>query len=244
MNKDKDFIVVFDNVSKRYGQHIAVENLSLDIPTGEVFALLGPNGAGKTTSIRMMLGLVQPSGGQITVCGKPVSDPDSRASVGYASETSTLYPQLTIGEHLKLLTTIYGMPPLSGKVEESLALFDLKVIDKIGRLSKGNRQKVSLLLAMVFEPQLLILDEPTSGLDPVARLQVLELIRRERGKGSTVILSSHVLPEVERVADSVAIMHKGKLMTIVRNKAGAHGKDNEAPIALEKVFMQAIGGVS
>ena len=212
-------VIQIEGLSKRYGSQKALDGLSLSVPEGSIFGLLGENGAGKTTTIQTLLGLVRPDGGRTSVLGlDPVrSGIDVRRQTGYVPESPVLYDWMTVAEigwfaagfHLDLhgTTTSYQL-----RYTELTRGFDLPPTRKIKALSKGMRAKVSLSLALASDPALLILDEPTSGLDVLVRREFLESMVDLAGAGRTVVLSSHQISEVERVASHVALLHKGKLM--------------------------------
>ncbi len=206
-------VIKFDNVTKRFGKQTAVDGVSFEVPRGVVFALLGENGAGKTTSIRTLLGLETPSSGSTTVLGLDSRRQgiDIRRRVGYVPEQPALYEWMTVSEIGWFTAGFYPegfLPRYYELVEE----FDLPLKKKIRTLSKGMKAKVTLALAMAHTPELLILDEPTSGLDTLVRRSFLESMVDVAADGRTVLLSSHQIPEVERVADIVAIMNEGKLL--------------------------------
>lgn len=206
-------VIQFKNVTKAFGSHKAIDNVSFDVPRGVVFALLGENGAGKTTSIRTMLGLEHPTSGESSVLGMDSarSGLEIRRRIGYVPEQPALYEWMTV-EEIGWFTA--GFYP-SGFQQHFLELaksFELPLDRKIKKLSKGMRAKISLSLAMAHRPELLILDEPTSGLDTLVRRSFLESMVDVAADNRTVLLSSHQIPEVERVADIVAIMNRGKLL--------------------------------
>jgi ABC-2 type transport system ATP-binding protein len=211
--------IAVDGLTKRYGRQTAVDGLSLSVPHGSIFGLLGENGAGKTTTIQMLLGLIKPDGGRLDVLGL---DPtrrglDVRKRVGYVPEAPVLYDWMTVTEigwfaagfHLDSEGSTSGY---QYRYNELTRAFELPARKKIKTLSKGMRAKVSLSLAMASNPALLILDEPTSGLDVLVRRDFLESMVDLAGAGRTVLLSSHQIVEVERVASHVALLHAGKLI--------------------------------
>ena len=206
-------VIQLSNVTKRFGRTTAVDNVSFDVPRGVVFALLGENGAGKTTSIRTLLGLERPTAGSAKVLGLDSSKKgiEIRRRVGYVPEQPTLYDWMTVSE-IGWFTAGFYPDGFLPKFYDLAKEFDLPVKRKIKHLSKGMRAKVSLSLAMAHTPDLLILDEPTSGLDTLVRRSFLESMVDVAADGRTVLLSSHQIPEVERVADIVAIMNQGKLL--------------------------------
>jgi ABC-2 type transport system ATP-binding protein len=205
------------NVTKRFGAEVALDDVSLDVPPGVVFALLGENGAGKTTAIRIMLGLADPDSGQADVLGLPSATQglEIRRRVGYVAERPTLYEWMTVDEIGWFTAGFYGNAFLP-EYARLTAGFGLPGKKKISTLSKGTRAKVLLSLALANQPDLLILDEPTSGLDAMVRREFLESMVDRAAAGKTVFLSSHQIAEVERVADIVAILRKGKLILVER----------------------------
>ncbi|MCA9129059.1 MAG: ABC transporter ATP-binding protein [Planctomycetales bacterium] len=202
-------------VSKRFGKRSVLHDVSLNVPTGVVFALLGENGAGKSTLIRGLLGYHRFNGGSISVCGyDPVRQPlEVRRRVGYVSDAPSMYEWMTISQVGWYASGFYPDGFLS-RYDQLIFEFQLPQEAKIRDLSKGMRAKVALALAMAFDPQLLVLDEPTSGLDPLVRRSFLESMIDRAAAGQTVFLSSHQIHEVERVADWVAILHQGKLQVV------------------------------
>lgn len=214
-NPSPNDVIRFDDVSRSFGNQIALDRVSYSVPSGVVFALLGENGAGKTTSIKSILGMCQPDAGRVSVLGMhPMANGlDIRRQVGYVPEQSSLYEWMTVKEAGWFAAGFY--PP--GYETEYLRLsdgFGLPQDQKIKNLSKGMKAKVVLALAMAHNPPLLILDEPTSGLDTLVRREFLESMVDLTSVGQTVYLSSHQIPEVERVADIVAIMKRGRLLLV------------------------------
>jgi len=210
-------IVQLHSVTKRYGSQVALDAVSLEIPAGVVCALLGENGAGKTTAIRILLGLTDLDEGKATVLGLDSTRQGQviRSRVGYVPERPTLYEWMTVSEIGWFTAGFYG----SGFFERYVRLasdYQLPLKRKIKSLSKGMRAKVSLSLALAHEPELLILDEPTSGLDTLVRREFLEGMVDIAAAGRTVLLSSHQISEVERVADIIAILRAGKLLLVER----------------------------
>jgi ABC-type multidrug transport system ATPase subunit len=210
-------VIRLDGVTKQFGSKRALDGVSLDVPSGVVFALLGENGAGKTTAIRILLGLTEPDSGRASVLGQ---DParegrEIREKVGYVAERPTLYDWMTVSEIGWFTAGFYG----SGFFQNYLRLaeeYHLPLACKIKHLSKGMRAKVSLALALAHEPELLVLDEPTSGLDTLVRREFLEGMIDIAAAGRTVLLSSHQIGEVERVADVIAILRDGRLLLVER----------------------------
>ncbi len=190
----------------------ALNGVDLEIPSGSVFALLGENGAGKTTLIRILTGFLQPSAGSCTVCGlDPKSDAlEIRRRVGYVSDSPALYDWMKVGE-IGWFAAAFFDDAFLKRYRDLIARYELPETRKIRHLSKGQRAKVALALAVAPDPELLILDEPTSGLDPLVRREFLESMVDRAATGRTVLLSSHQISEVERVADRVAILRGGRV---------------------------------
>jgi ABC-2 type transport system ATP-binding protein len=210
-------VISLENVTKKFGRNVAMENISYTVDSGVVFALLGENGAGKTTTIRTLLGMCDPDEGRSTVLGLDSRKDDLaiRRRVGYVPEQPSLYDWMSVTEIGQFAAPFYA----DGFWTEYCRLvkgFQLPFETKIKNLSKGMRAKVSLSLALAHDPELLILDEPTSGLDPMVRREFLESMVDRAATGKTVFLSSHQIGEVERVADYVAIMKKSKLRLVER----------------------------
>ncbi len=204
-----------DRVTKRFGSHTALDEVSLTVPRGVVFALLGENGAGKTTSIKLALGLDVPTAGTLEVLGldSRTDGAEVRRQVGYVPERPALYEWMTAAE-IGWFTAGFYPGGFEHQYLNLLKQFAVPAERKIQKMSKGMRAKVALSLALAHEPELLILDEPTSGLDTLVRREFLESMVDIAAAGRTVLLSSHLISEVERVADVVAIMHEGRLLVV------------------------------
>jgi ABC-2 type transport system ATP-binding protein len=209
-------VIKVDNLTKRYGERLAVDDLSFSVEAGEVIGILGPNGAGKSTTLRMLTGYLAPSDGRIRIGDvDAVRDPvRARRLIGYLPESVPLYRELRVAEYLDYRARLKGVPrrAVKSSVERALELANiLDVRDRIiGQLSKGYRSRVGIADALVADPPILVLDEPTAGLDPNQIRQVRDLIRSMAGK-KTVLLSTHILPEVESTCGRVVIIHRGKL---------------------------------
>jgi ABC-2 type transport system ATP-binding protein len=199
-------------LTKRYGPHRGVEDLTFRVEPGEIFGFLGPNGAGKTTTIRLVVDLIRPTGGSVVVFGsEPRSSPSLRGRIGYLPGDLRLYERLTGRELLGYFGHLRGPKTLA--LAEALAeRLGVELDRPVKMLSKGNRQKIGIVQAFMHAPELLVLDEPTSGLDPLVQQTFYELLQEARADGRTVFLSSHVLPEVQHVADRVALLREGKLV--------------------------------
>jgi ABC-2 type transport system ATP-binding protein len=210
-----DKAVCTRGLTKTYGDVHAVTGLDLDVPRGEIYAFLGRNGAGKTTTIRMLLGLVRPTAGDAEIFGTRIAPGVSSvfARVGYLVETASSYPNLTVRENLDIQRRLTHAPRTA--VGEAMALLGLaELADRqAGRLSLGNKQRLSLARAVLHRPDLIILDEPANGLDPAGIIEIRELLRRlAKEQGVTVFLSSHILAEVAHLADRIGIVHEGSLL--------------------------------
>ena len=200
-------------LTKQFGALTAVVGLDLEIERGEVFGFLGPNGAGKTTTIRMLLDILRPTSGTVEVLGGAPGDTEVRARIGFLPADLALDRRYTVREMIDFLAELRGGFD-ANDVQELLDRFDLDPHRTIGDLSTGNRRKVGVVQAFAGRPELLILDEPTSGLDPLLQHELLTMIEERVAAGATVFLSSHVLPEVERVAHRVAILREGRLVSL------------------------------
>jgi ABC-2 type transport system ATP-binding protein len=210
--------IVTQGLSKKFGDKVAVENLSLTVERGEVFGFLGPNGAGKTTSVKMLLGLITPTAGEGQILGAPLGDFRARARVGFLPEHFRFHEWLTGKEFLQLHANLYHMPSKIShrRIPELLDLVGLAehAGKKLQAFSKGMLQRIGLAQAMLNEPDLVILDEPTSGLDPVGRRLVRDIIRSLKQQGAAVFLNSHLLSEVEITCDRVAFIKQGKVVQV------------------------------
>lgn len=214
-------IIEVNNLQRTFGDRKAVDGMTFNVETGEVFGLLGPNGAGKTTTVRLLNGILPPSEGMARVFGfDPTTQGESiRRQTGVLTETPALYERLSAYENLEFFATLQAIPELgiNSRVNEMLEFFDLasRANDKVETFSKGMKQRLALARALIHKPPLLFLDEPTSGLDPEASQQVNDLIASlSRANGQTVVLATHNLFEAQRLCDRVAIMNKGKVLAL------------------------------
>ena len=213
-------------ISKRYGQTVAVRDLSFDVRAGELFGFVGRNGAGKTTTMRMVLGVLSPDAGEVWWDGKPL-DLESRRRIGYMPEERGLYPKMGLAEQLAYLGELHGMSDAEahGSALRWLDRFGLKdrAGDDVQALSLGNQQRIQLAAALVFGPDVLVLDEPFAGLDPVAVDVTADVLRERANAGVPVIFSSHELELVERLCDRVGIVERGRMVacgTVAELRAG------------------------
>jgi len=205
-----------DRLAKRYGSTVALAGMSMVVPRGQVFGFLGPNGAGKTTAVKLLLGLARPTGGTGRLMGAPLGDRLVRRQVGYLPELFRYQAWLTARDVLRLHAQLGGLRPRERgtAIAQSLRTVDLadRADARVGTFSKGMQQRLGLAVALLGRPAVVILDEPTSALDPIGRLDVRTIIRGLRDEGATVFLNSHLLGEVERVCDVVAIVDRGRVV--------------------------------
>lgn len=203
------------HLSKRFGQRQALNELSLHLPPGEIYGLLGPNGAGKTTALNMLCGLLKPDSGEILLQGRPVCK-KTKLLVGIMPQQNLLYNSLTCAETLFFLARIYGLHKrdMPQRVQDCLAAVNLadRADSVVGDLSGGMQRRLSLAAAIIHQPKLVVLDEPSTGLDIEARYEVWELIRLLKQQGVTVLLTTHILDEVERLCDRIGIIKQGQLL--------------------------------
>jgi ABC-2 type transport system ATP-binding protein len=188
-----------------------VDDVTFEVNAGEVFGLLGPNGAGKTTTLRMLGGLIPPTAGEVLVDGvaiDPTTGPRLRARIGFLTETPGLWEQLTVADNIAVYARLFGMPEVKTAVERSLRRFELwdRRGDRAALLSKGMKKKLALARALVHDPDVVLLDEPTANLDPQTSRDVRDLLIDLRGRGRAIVVSTHNLDEIERVADRVALI--------------------------------------
>ncbi len=199
------------HLTRQFEERVAVQDVSFALAPGEIFALLGPNGAGKTTTLRMLAGLIEPTSGRIEVHGEPMSRRNAsrlRGRIGFLTEAPGLWDRLTVRQNLLTYARLHGLPAPADAVETALELFDIRDrgADQAAQLSKGLKQRVALARTLLHRPDVVLLDEPTSGLDPESARDVRELVLRLRDERRAVLLSTHNLDEVERVANRVAVL--------------------------------------
>jgi ABC-2 type transport system ATP-binding protein len=210
-------MIEIDNVTRKYGTKVAVSDLTLHIPTGELFAFLGPNGAGKTTTIKMMVGLLRPSSGTIRLCGYDVSQRQLAANrlLGYIPDVPYLYDKLSGIEFLRFIAEMYGLDKRSAgeKIAEQIDAFGLDdfVEDLTESYSHGMKQRLTFAAAMLHDPKVLVIDEPMVGLDPRGVRLVKDLLRARAAAGQTIFMSTHLLSIAEEIADRVGIVESGRL---------------------------------
>ena len=233
--------VVIQNVSKRLGGTQAVNNLTLSVQPGEVLGFLGTNGAGKTTTIKMLLGLLTPDAGVISVLGGDPAVAAVRSRIGYMPETATYYPYLNLHELLFFYGGLCGMPRAAIRSRAGILIERVGLGAAAGRLlrtySKGMLQRAGIAQALLHDPDLLIFDEPLTGLDPLARIHFRDLILELREQGKTVFFSSHELTEAELICDRVAILKQGELVVC----GAMHAIAGDGGQNLERVFLNVLG---
>jgi beta-exotoxin I transport system ATP-binding protein len=221
---DHTAVIQADSLSKRYGRVQALDRLNLEVRAGEVLGFLGPNGAGKTTTMRLLMGYLRPTAGSARVQGLDCwrDSVAVHARTGYLPGEVRLWPKMTARSIAAHMARLRGLRHDTGIADMAKRL-DVDLDRPVGQLSKGNRQKVGVLLALLGDPELLLLDEPTSGLDPLVQAEFHAILRERAQAGTAVLLSSHVLSEVERVADRVAIIRSGRLL-VLESLAGLRQK--------------------
>jgi ABC-2 type transport system ATP-binding protein len=240
------------DLTKRYGDIVAVDGLSLDVRRGEILGFLGPNGAGKTTTLRMLCGLLSPDSGRVELDGRPVSAGSARASrtIGVSPQAVSIWDMLTCREQLAFMGRIYDLPrrEASAGADRLLAAFGLlDKADRLGRtLSGGMQRRLSIALALVHEPEVLFLDEPQAGLDPQSRVLVRDYIRALAGR-TTVIVTTHDMEEAEKLSDRVCIIDRGCILVVdtvegVKDAVAGLGESGGVrPATLEDVFIRLTG---
>jgi ABC-2 type transport system ATP-binding protein len=203
------------NLSKTYGKQSAVQALNFRLEEGQIVGFLGPNGAGKSTTLKMLLGLIQPSSGRVILDGKDPQDQaiELKKHIGYLAENNPLYPEMYVREFLAFIGNIHQIKNLESRIQEVIEWVGLQkeAHKKINELSKGYQQRVGIAQAILHDPRILILDEPTSGLDPNQRDEIRNLIQSLQ-KNRIILFSSHLLSEVEAICDRVLLIHQGKLV--------------------------------
>jgi ABC-2 type transport system ATP-binding protein len=241
------FAIQTQNLRKVFKNKVAVGNLSLSVRRGEIFGFLGPNGAGKSTSIKMLLGLVKPTGGEAYVLNVPAGEVEIRRKIGFLPEDFRFYHWLTAAELLALHGRLSGVPASTLR-ERVPAYIDLVGLTphrdkRLQAFSKGMLQRIGLAQALIHEPELIFLDEPTSGLDPMGRRLVRDIIRSQRERGATVFLNSHILSEIEITCDEVVFIRDGEVVTS-RDLRTAHAEEVRVAIRARKLTPEAIAGLA
>lgn len=240
-------LIQTSHLIKRYGDKVAVNDVSFEVYSGEVFGFLGPNGAGKTTTIKMIVGLLQPTAGTVKVAGYDVQAQPmlSKASSGYVPDTPNLYAKLSGRELLRFVGDLYNLDrqQTARRIDELLKTFDLTAAadDTVDSYSHGMQQKASLAAALMHDPKVLVLDEPTVGLDPKSARLIKDILRQMADRGAAVMLSTHILEIAERMCDRIGIINKGQLVAVgTMDELRTLDKTGEA--SLEDIFLGLTGG--
>jgi ABC-2 type transport system ATP-binding protein len=223
----------------RFGKRriAALDGIDLSVEAGQVFGLLGPNGAGKTTTVKILLGLTRPTSGSASLFGCPVSDPESRRRVGYLPEGHRFPGYLTARQTLSIFGRMSGMEPAAIRRRTPELLERVRLSDwadvRVKKFSKGMTQRLGLAAALVHDPDVLLLDEPTDGVDPVGRREIRDLLQEQAAKGKAILLNSHLLSEIERTCDRVAVLRSGKVV--------AHGRIEDLTASGSRYRLVATG---
>ncbi len=222
-------MITVENFTKGYGGFVAVDDVSFAVEGGEVFGIVGPNGAGKTTTLKTLAGLLEPTGGTVSIAGRDADDVETQRRLGFLPEESPLYEEMTALSYLRFFADLYDVPRATAdeRVDDALTRLDLEHRERrLGDMSKGMKRKVAIARSLVNDPEVLVYDEPASGLDPLTTNFVLEFIGELSEAGKTVVLSAHNLYHVEQVCDRVAIMTGGEIVArgTVADIRDAHGE--------------------
>jgi ABC-2 type transport system ATP-binding protein len=240
-------MLTLDRLTKKYSDFLAVDDLSLEVPSGELFGFLGPNGAGKTTTIKMICGLLMPTAGTVRVGGFDIqAQPiEAKSLLGLVPDTPVLYKKLTGRELLRFVGDLYSVASQSidKRLDHLFHLLDMTECadDLIESYSHGMKQKTSIMAALIHDPKVVVLDEPTSGLDPRSAKVVKDVLRALCKMGKTVFMSTHILEIAERVCDRVGIINEGKLVA-VGSVSELRTRSKEGRVSLEDVFLEVTGG--
>ncbi|MBT2679954.1 ABC transporter ATP-binding protein [Bacillus sp. ISL-35] len=208
-------VIEINNLTKMYGKARGIEDVSFNVKEGEIFGFIGPNGAGKSTTIRTLLSLIYPTRGSATIFGKDIitAAPEIKKEIGYLPSEVFYYDNMKVMDLLKYSASFYKKD-CTKRIKELAEIMELDLTKKIDDLSLGNKKKVGIVQGLLHEPKLIILDEPTSGLDPLMQQKFFELLEKENKKGATILFSSHILSEVQRLCDRVAIIKDGRIVTV------------------------------
>ena len=208
-------VIEIKNLTKTYGKARGISNISFNVEEGEIFGFIGPNGAGKSTTIRTLLSLIYPTSGSATIFGKDSVQfaPEIKKEIGYLPSEVFYYDNMKVKDLLNYSASFYKKD-CSKRIKELAGIMDLDLTKKIDDLSLGNKKKVGIVQGLLHSPKLIILDEPTSGLDPLMQQRFFELLEEENKKGATILFSSHILTEVQRLCNRVAIIKEGKIVTV------------------------------
>ncbi|WP_461615543.1 ABC transporter ATP-binding protein [Clostridium sp. Marseille-QA1073] len=227
-------VIEIKNLTKNYGSARGITDVSFNVEEGEIFGFIGPNGAGKSTTIRTLLSLIHPTSGSATIFGKDSLKfaPEIAKEIGYLPSEVFYYDKMKVIDLLKYSASFYKKD-CSKRIEELAEIMDLDLNKKIDDLSFGNKKKVGIVQGLLHEPKLIILDEPTSGLDPLMQQKFFDLLKEENKKGTTILFSSHILSEVQKLCDRVAIIKEGKIITV--EKISILKENNHKKIKIETI---------
>lgn len=232
--------IEIDHITKDYGGHRGVFDLSFQVEQGEVLGFLGPNGAGKTTTIRQLLGFIKPDSGSVRIIGKDCFDQadEIQRTLGYLPGEIAFIDSMSGMEFIRFVANMKRMGNL-GRAKELMDQFDLNASGKIKRMSKGMKQKIGIVCAFMQDPDILILDEPTSGLDPLMQNRFVDLILSEKKRGKTILMSSHIFEEIERTCDRAAIIRDGELVAVDTMEKLCSGRKKRMEITFGDASMAA-----
>ena len=244
-------MILTKNLTKRYGAFTAVDGIDLNIPPGQIYGFLGPNGAGKTSTIMMLLGVVKPTAGEIRLFGEPYTPKrlDLRRRIGVVPEKHPvgMWSWMTAGEYLQMFAELFRVRDADRRIDHLLDRVGLAEVKdkKFAEFSRGMSQKLSIVRALLHDPDILFLDEPISGLDPFGIKQIRDLIMEENREGRTIFISSHLLSEMEKICQRVAIIFAGKLLAEdqMANLLTTLAKDREIHVDLEQLSTELVAGV-
>lgn len=242
-----------NNISKAYRTGClkrtwkqALDDVTLHVEPHEVFGIIGLNGAGKSTLLKIFMGFIKPDQGTASICGTTVASSECRRKIGYLPEHPSLYPQLSITEHLQFGCRVAGLSTKETKERIQKALETVELVDvakvPIKSFSKGMSQRAALAYAILLEPEILLLDEPMSGLDPLGRQLVIDIIQEYQERNATILFSSHILTDIERLCDRIGIMHQGKLESIftLESLPGTYTNRDRGQTPLEQYFLDTV----
>lgn len=237
-------VIQTDNLTKYYGKSRGIENVNLSVEEGEIFGFIGPNGAGKSTTIRTLLGLIEPTSGSATVFGKDIvhDGPAIREEIGYLPSEVFYYDNMRARDLLRYSASFYKKPKhdMEARMYNLAKLLDLDLNRKIDDLSYGNKKKVGIIQGLLHSPKLIILDEPTGGLDPLMQATFFELLKAENKRGATILFSSHILSEVQKLCHRVAIIKEGRIIAVEQMEALRKNSYEKVTLELAAPVGQAL----
>jgi ABC-2 type transport system ATP-binding protein len=242
-------IIETKKLTKYYGKSLGIEGVDLEIKAGEIFGFIGPNGSGKSTTIRTLLGLIHPSGGKAKIFGKDITKfgPEINEEIGYLPSEVFYYDDMKVIDLLRYSGSFYKKSPgfIEKRINELADYLDLDLKKKIDDLSYGNKKKVGIIQGLLHQPKLIILDEPTGGLDPLMQQRFFDLLKEENKRGTTIFFSSHILSEVQKLCDRVAIIKDGKIIKVEEISRMAESTSKRFKLeTAEKIEAGRFGGLS